>query len=202
MGAAGFVTVLSGVDKTLLSDSHGCGPQVSVVDSMGIGMPDTKYYERPFVRCLSKTAAGFLISAPAATLVTGVCLLCLWVFGFLLVMFFVGPVYSLFVGIYCAKTIRNSGALWQMLLIAAAAASGMASWYLWGVLCGPILGYGGFWWLAASIVSGVWVGPTVLNLLRLAIRQEDLAAEPPSFPSDDRVAFEVRNLRGQLARKS
>ena len=89
-----------------------------------------------------------------------------------------------------------------MLLIAAAAASGIASWYLWVNLSGPILGYTGFWLSAASTVSGVWVGPTVLNLLRLAIRPEDSSAEPPSFPSEDRVAFEVRNLRRQLARKS
>lgn len=165
-------------------------------------MPDTKSRERPLLRCLSMTAAGFLTVVPVATLVTGICLLFLWVIGFLLVMFFLGPVYSLFVGIYCAKTIRNSGAAWQMLLTAAGAASGMASWYLWGNLNEPILGYAGFWWLAASTVSGVWVGPTVLNVLRLAICREDSAAEQPSLDDEDRVAFEVRKLRRQLARNS
>lgn len=168
---------------------------------MGNDMADTKSHERPLLRCLSRTAAGFLTVVPATTLATGLCLMCLWVIGFLVVMFFFGPVYSIFVGIYCANTIRNSGGAWQMLLIAAAAASGMASWYLWGTFSGPILGYGGFWLLAATIVSGVWVGPTVLNVLRLAFCPDD-SAEQPSPDGEEHVAFEVRKLRRQLAQNS
>ena len=164
-------------------------------------MSDTKSHERPLLRCLTRTAAGFLTVVPVMTLVTGLCLLCLWVIGFLLVMFFFGPAYSILVGIYCAKTIRNSGGAWHVLLVGAAAASGVASWYLWRAFSGPILGYGGYWLLTATTVSGVWVGPTVLNLLRLVFCPDD-SAEQPSPDGEDHVAFEVRKLRRQLAQKS
>ena len=113
-------------------------------------MPDTKSHERPLLHCLSRTAAGFLTVVPVATLVTGLCLLCLWGLGFLLVILFRGPIYSLFVGTYCAKTVRNSGDVWQMLLIAAA--GGVASWYLLGSVTGSIHWYGGFWLLFATTV--------------------------------------------------
>ena len=164
-------------------------------------MPETKSHERPLLHCLSRTAAGFLTAVPVATLVTGLCLLYLSGLGFLQVILFLGPVYSLFVGTYCAKTVRNSGGVWQMLLIAAAAAGGTASWYLWGIFSGSIHWYGGFWLLVATTVSGVWVGPTAFNVLRLAIGSND-SVDQPSLDGEDHVAFEVRKLRRQLLLKS
>lgn len=135
-------------------------------------MPRQESHERPLLRCLTLTGFGFLAIVPATTLVTSFCLVCLWVYGALL-MLLLGPVYSLIVGVYCAKTIRNSGPEWQSLLVAAALASGCAALYCWGLMNETALWYEGYGTLAASTAAGVWVGPTVLNVVRLLCRARE-----------------------------
>lgn len=134
-------------------------------------------HERPLLRCLGLTGIGFLAIVPATTLVASFCLFCLWVYGALL-MLLLGPVYSLIVGVYCAKTIRNSGPEWQMLLFVAALASGCAAWYCWGLMNETALWYEGYGPLAATTAAGVWVGPKALNVVRLAVPARGRTSPP------------------------